>query len=142
MVLTIDSGASENVIGLSEVPGCPTRPSAGSIAGVTYVTANGTVMLNQGEQRVRVKTREGHLCELKMQVTNVRKPLMSVSKICDAGHSVTFRSDGGEIVDDRTGQVTRFNRVDDVYRLVVELPETDVYEDLRETTTGFSRQGM
>ena len=89
-------------------------------------------MPNQGEQQVRVKTREGHLCELKMQVTNVRKPLMSVSKICDAG----------EIVDDRMGQVTRFNRVDDVYRLVVELPETDVYEDLREPTTGFSRQAM
>ena len=95
LVLTIDSGASENVIGPNAVPNCPTRPSAGSLAGVTYVTADGTLMPNRGEQRVRVKTREGHLCELKMQVTDVRKPLMSVSKICDAGHSVTFRSDGG-----------------------------------------------
>jgi hypothetical protein len=77
-----------------------------------------------------------------MQVTDVRKPLMSVSKICDAGHSVTFRSDGGEIVDERTGQVTKFNRVDDVYRLVVELPEGEVYQDLHGTKEGFSRQGM
>ena len=45
-------------------------------------------------------------------------------------------------MDDRTGQVTRFSRVDDVYRLVVELPESNVYQDLRETTKGFSRQGM
>ena len=106
------------------------------------MTADGTVMPNRGEQRVRVKTREGNLCELKMQVTDVRKPLMSVSKICDAGHSVTFRSDGGEIVDERTGQVTKFNRVDDVYRLVVELPEGEVYQDLHGTKKGFSRQGM
>ena len=37
---------------------------------------------------------EGHKCALKMQVTDVRKPLMSVSKICDAGHKVTFTKDG------------------------------------------------
>ena len=78
LVLMIDSGASENVIGPHAVPSCPTRPSAGSRAGVTYVTADGTLMPNRGEQRVRVKTRESHLCELKMQVSDVRKPLMCV----------------------------------------------------------------
>ncbi len=56
--------------------------------------------------------------------------------------TVTFRSDGGEIVDDRTGQVTKFNRVEDVYRLVVELPDGEVYQDLDGTKKGFSRQGM
>ena len=95
LVLTIDSGASENVIGHSVVPGCPTRPSAGSRAGVSYVAANGMQMPNRGEKRVRVRTKEGCCCELKMQVTDVRKPLMSVSKICDAGHRVTFWSTGG-----------------------------------------------
>ena len=59
------------------------------------MTANGTEMPNRGEQRVRVQTREGAMCMLKMQVTDVRKPLMSVAKICDAGHKVTFSSHGG-----------------------------------------------
>ena len=45
-------------------------------------------------------------------------------------------------MDDRTGQVTKFNRVDDVYRLVVELPDSEVYQDLHGTKKGFSRQGM
>ena len=82
------------------------------------------------------------MCEFKMQVTDVRKPLMSVSKICDAGHSVTFRRDGGEIVDDRTGQMTKFNRIDDVYQLVLELPESDVHQDMNKSNEGFSRQAM
>ena len=138
LVLTIDSGASENVIGQHVVPECPTRPSAGSRAGVTYVAANGMQMPNRGEKRVKVKTKEGCCCELKMQVTDVRKPLMSVSKICDAGHQVTFTSAGGEIMEIGTGKVTRFDRVDDVYRLEVELPEATVYGG--GWAEGFSRQ--
>ena len=138
LVLTIDSGASENVIGMHAVPECPTRPSAGSRAGVTYVAANGMQMPNRGEKRVRVKTKEGCCCELKMQVTDVRKPLMSVSKICDAGHRVTFTSTGGEIMEMGTGKVTKFDRVDDVYRLEVELPEAEVYG--AKAAEGFSRR--
>ena len=45
--LTIDSGASENVIGPKMVPQCPIRPSEGSRDGVSYVTANGTIMANR-----------------------------------------------------------------------------------------------
>lgn len=104
LVLTIDSGASENVIGRHAVPRCPMRPSAGSRAGVTYVAANGMQMPNLGEKRVKVRTKEGCCCELKMQVTDVRKPLMSVSKICDAGHRVTFWSEGGGDRGERDGE--------------------------------------
>ena len=95
LVLTIDSGASENVIGDGMVLECPLLPSSGRKAGVKYVTANGTEMPNRGEQMVRVQTPEGAMCLLKMQVTDVRKPLMSVAKMCDAGHRVTFSSHGG-----------------------------------------------
>ena len=140
LVLTIDSGASENVIGQDAVPGCPTRPSVGSRAGVTYVAANSTQMPNRGEKRVNVRTKEGCCCELKMQVTDVRKPLMSVSKICDAGHRVTFWSTGGEIVESESGKVTKFDRVDDVYQLEVELPSDEVYA--LDVAEGFSRREM
>ena len=142
LVLTIDSGASENVIGKDAVPECPLRPSAGSMAGVTYVTANGTEMPNRGEQRVRVLTREGAACELRMQVTDVRKPLMSVARICDTGHKVVFTSDGGEIIDIKSGQVTKFDRVDDVYRLEVTLPAVGIYGMDEGGAMDFPRRGM
>ena len=130
MTITIDSGASENVIGPSMLPSVPVVESEGSKEGVMYVTANGNVMPNRGEQHVHVTTKEGHKCMLNMQVTDVKKPLMSVARICDAGHEVTFTSGGGLIKHVKTGQVTKFNRVDNVYRLKVDLP------------SGFARPGQ
>jgi hypothetical protein len=130
MTITIDSGASENVIGPNMLPSVPVVESEGSKEGVMYVTANGTVMPNRGEQHVHVTTKEGHKCMLNMQVTDVKKPLMSVARICDAGHEVTFTSGGGMIRHVKTGQVTKFNRVDNVYRLKVDLP------------SGFARPGQ
>jgi hypothetical protein len=130
MTITIDSGASENVIGPSMLPTVPVVESEGSKEGVMYVTANGTVMPNRGEQHIHVTTQEGHKCMLNMQVTDVKKPLMSVARICDAGHEVTFSSSGGMIKHMKTGQVTRFDRVDNVYRLKVGL------------ASGFARPGQ
>ena len=96
-----------------------------------YVTANGSVMANQGEKDLRVITEEGHRCTLRMQVTDVQKPLMSVARICDAGHRVTFTRDGG-VIESETGVKTHFIRIDNVYRLRVGLTAGD---------SAFSRQG-
>ena len=84
-----------------------------------YVTANGSYMMNKGEKEVKVRTTEGHKCMLKMQVTDVNKPLMSVSRICDAGHTVTFNREGGVIEHKASGQKTEFKRVNNVYRMEV-----------------------
>lgn len=48
--------------------------------------ASGVSMPNRGNALVCIITKEG------------TKPLMSVPRICDAGHPVTFRKDGGGIV--------------------------------------------
>ena len=130
--ITIDSGASENVINKQMAPQFRVQPSTGSNAGTTYITANGDEMANQGEKDVKIVTKEGHKCLLKMQVTDVRKPLMSVARICDAGHQVTFTNEGGNIKHLQTGQTTHFDRIDNVYRLKVDLAES----------SGFARQGM
>lgn len=44
------------------------------------MAANGTTMAKP--------RREGYGCMLKMQVTDVQRPLISVSRICEAGHQV------------------------------------------------------
>ena len=75
-----------------------------------------------GEKEVKVVTKEGSRCTLKMQVTNVTKPLMSVSRICDAGHRVVFEDKGGCIEHLATKQKTSFQRIDNVYRLKVQVP--------------------
>ena len=69
LTLTIDSGASKNVIGRGMAPGVPIVESEGSKAGVMYVTANGDKMQNKGQQHIYATTQEGENCRLNMQVT-------------------------------------------------------------------------
>ena len=131
--ITVDSGASENATPDRMAPQPKVKPSTGSRNGVQCVAANGNMMRNKGEKDVKVTTEEGHRCVLKMQVRDVQKPLMSVARICDAGHKVTFTKAGGIIEHEATGQRTKFQRVDNVYRLKV---------GVAEEKSVFRRQGM
>jgi len=137
MTLTMDSGAAETVCRPDDAQCYPTMPSEGSQNGVQYVVANGKTMPNRGEKHVRLVTQEGSKCWMKMQVTDVRKPLASVSRICSEGHSVTFTKTGGYITQDETGQVTKFDRRNGVYCLDVWV----VPHDADVEGSVFSRQG-
>ena len=118
---TVDSGAADTVANREIAPNTPVVPSHGSRNGVKYVAAAGKVISNEGEKHVQTETAEGHLCGIKIQVAQVNKALLSVSKICDVGHEVIFTKDGGRIVHQVTGQVVHFRRVDGVYRLRVKV---------------------
>jgi hypothetical protein len=131
---TVDSGAADTVADETIAPNCPTVPSEGSKKGVKYVAAAGKVIANEGEKNVKTQTGEGHLCGIKIQIAKVNKALLSVSKICDAGHEVVFNDNGGRTVHCTTGQVVKFRRVDGVYRLRVKI--------VGEQGSGFIRPGM
>ena len=128
MELTIDSGAGENVMPEYMAPNTPVKQS--QEAGVVYTAANGDTMPNKGRKVVRVTTSEGQMKSMNMQITDVNRALMSVAKICDAGHTVTFKTDGGVIKNNKTGEETKFRRENNVYRMTVKLNEM-----------GFARQG-
>ena len=104
-----------------EIPEFPTIQQSGPERETTYVLPDGSLVGNQGEKHVEVLTNEGAKCIVGMQVTNVRKSLMSVSKICDAGHKVIFTKGGGYIEHELTGQRTNFDRKGGVYSLRVTL---------------------
>ena len=128
MELTIDSGAGENMMPGYMAPPSPVTESKES--GVMYTAANGNMMPNRGCKRVKVTTQEGQLRTMNMQITDVNRALMSVAKICDAGHTVTFTTDGGVIRNNKSGDETKFRRDNNVYRMTVKLNEL-----------GFARQG-
>ena len=94
------------------------------------MAANGNTMANRGKKVLHVFTKEGQFKRMNMQVTEVNKALMSVAKICDAGHTVVFKRDGGLIRNDTSGEETKFRRENNVYRLKVKLSDA-----------GFTRQG-
>ena len=112
-----------NVISEEFAPQVKVRASQGSREGVRYVTANGGTMSNQGEKHIHVLITEGHKCMVNMQVTDVKKPLLSVSRICDARHDVVFQKEDGFIKHTGSGQITKFNREDNAYRLKVSVTE-------------------
>ena len=131
VMITVDSGAAESVTSEQNLPEIPTRPSARSRGGVEHVNANGSTMPNRGEKLVPVKIRGRGQCALKLQVTDAQRTLSSVSKVCDGGHEVVFRSDGGFIRHVETNRkVGEFQRVNGVYRMEVEVEE--------DATAGFS----
>ena len=92
--------------------------------------ANGHRTSNRGEQQVMAVTHSGQGIKFKAQVTDVHRPLMSVSRICDKGNRVVFESQGGYIESLSTGERIHVRRDHNVYRLKVDVPES-----------GFGRQG-
>ena len=90
--------------------------------GVSYMTADGGELPNQGEKRVVYKTAEGHhLCSL-FQVADVRKPLLSVPSLTNSGHTVTFMAKGGTIVHPGNKKTVHFHKRGGVYVLDMFVP--------------------
>ena len=58
--------------------------------GKTYPAANGSSIKNEGEKVVSMITNKERWRNLTFQVCDVTRPLASVSKIVEAGHSVVF----------------------------------------------------
>ena len=127
LVITIDSGAAESVINEEHAPMIQTTPSQGSRSGVEYVNANGATMPNRGEKYIPIKTENGSECTVRMQVTDVKRTLLSVGRVCDTGHEVIFHKNGGFIRDVKTGKTFDFKRVAGVYRMEVDIDEAQVF---------------
>ena len=126
--LTIDSGAAEHVVGPRDLPHIPIGASRKHIQ---YTMANGQRTSNKGDQNAMAFTRDGHGITFRAQVTDVHRPLMSVSRICDKGNRVVFEKHGGYIESLTTGEQIHVRRDHNVYRLDVDVPES-----------GFTRQGV
>ena len=74
-------------------------------AGVCYASATGEPIPNLGEQKLPLASVEGSLRAMTFQVAPVAKPLGSVQRICAAGHTVVFDSEGSYIRNKQTGEL-------------------------------------
>jgi hypothetical protein len=144
--ILVDSGAVENVAGPSHMIGYPILESEGSRNDQHYLVADGGRIPNYGEQKVKVVTEEGHLCGLTFQLTDVTRPILSVGKMTDNGHDVTFNKRGGTITNGATGQVTKFNKMKGNYIMTVWLkpapPEKGEQPKRATNSLGFARQAQ
>ena len=136
--VTIDSGAAESVMPRGMLEGEPLVEGEAKRLGVKYVAANGARMENYGEKKIRFQ-KEGleGISNMFFQVTDVGKPLASVSRILDKGNSVIFsRKPGGSyIVNNRTGRKIPLAEERGTFVMDVEYMEPDGEDQ------GFTRQG-
>jgi hypothetical protein len=108
--LTMDSGAAESVTNMETAKDYAVMRPPGPESDTKYILPGREIIENQGEEHIKMNTWEGNQCFLRVQVTDVRKSLMSVGKVCDEGHRVFSEAIGGFIVHVEIGQRTQFER--------------------------------
>ena len=136
--IIIDSGAAESVLPRDW---CPQAALVdGPMKGKKYSAANGSDIKNEGQRVVSMVTKEGQWRNMTFQVCNVTRPLASVSKIVEAGHSVVFNP-----VDDPRGSYIQNLQSGEKMWLTakagVYVMETKVAPNKWQSSLSFVRQG-
>ena len=107
---TLDSGAADCVCGLEDFPEEMLTEPTEQMADVQYICADGGKIPNLGSKTVHGLTTQGEKMSVKFQVTQVKRPLIAVSKLTEAGHDVNLRAKGGTIRNQASGKVTRVRK--------------------------------
>ena len=119
----VDSGASETVVSEAMVASVATKPSLASSRGVSYEVANGEVIPNLGEKDILGYTdQEGFAKVIKAQVCDVSKPLLSVHRLVQAGHTVVFSPEGAYVQNQAQDQVMWLNEKGGMYTMKIWVP--------------------
>ena len=125
MEIILDSGASDHVAAREGIPGYAVEESPGSRAGRHYTGASGHRIANEGQASVlmALPAGEGRANDVKstIQVANVTRPLMSVSKICANGMSVLCKKDCALILDKHDKVVGKFEQRNGLYTATVQV---------------------
>ena len=96
--ITADSGAADHVAPIRTANHLEVKQTEASKQGVKYVAANGQKISNLGQRRIQGITDSGVQLGMTWQVADVKKPLASIGRMCDAGNVALFTKDGGYVV--------------------------------------------
>ncbi len=139
--VAVDSGAADSVMPKGMLAEEILIDGAAKLAGVKYVAANGARIDSYGEKNVKFRCGpEEMMNKITLHVTDVGKPLASVSRILDKGNTVVFsrREGGSYILNEKTGGKIALKEEEGTFGLDVEYyqPEASTGE-----TSGLTRQG-
>ena len=118
--VAVCGGAGGHVLAKVDAPGHAVTESPGSKRGQKFKGAGGHVMDNEGQilLEMRAPIEDGNFNEVDVtwQVTDVCRPLLSVSKVCDKGqHTVTFDAKRAIVRDCKGRIVCMFHREGNLY---------------------------
>ena len=103
-------GSAECLAPESLAMNVPLMETEASRQGQTYHNADGGVIKNNGEEIVTMYSETGDQYRARYQITDVTRPLNSVSQVCDQGNNVLSTQTGGWIINQEIGRKTWFPR--------------------------------
>ena len=116
--ITADTGACDTVMPIEMAKHIPIQPSLQSMMEMTYSIADGTEIPNLGERRCIMWTDGATTArKINLQVANVHKPLLSLSRCADMGFESRFGRIAGALIDSETGDVVPLQRKGNLYVL-------------------------
>ena len=123
----VDSGAVGNVFPKSVCTEYPLEASSKSQSGVGFKGANGSHIKHYGQRRFRVKTSAGSNVNTTWEVADVRKPLISASRLLEKGHKLVL--DEKPRIQCKNGDTIPLERTGSLFAVRLWIPK------------GFHRQG-
>ena len=121
-------------------PAYTVEESPGSAIGQHFTGAGGHRMRNKGQMRLQLRAdngKKGRDIQTIFQCAKVTRPLMSVSKICDAGMTMRITATMAVIEDQKGKEVCRFIRKGGLYVATMKLRNPNY----RPKEAPFARQG-
>ena len=123
----LDSGAVDNAFLKSVCAEYPQEATSKSQRGVGLKGANGSHTKHHGQQRFRVNTSAGSEMNTTWEVADVRKPLISASRLLERGHKLVL--DEKRRIQCKTGDTIPLERTGSLFAVRLWIPK------------GFQRQG-
>ena len=139
LTVTADSGAGNHVLAPEDIPGYAISESAGSKAGRGFIGVSGDRIDNEGEAELNLAGAYGPFRST-FQVAKVNRPLMSIAKICDKGHTVLFCKTHASVMDGKGKEICRFARKGNLYMIDVTLKAPSRRTDGPSRRSGFTRR--
>ena len=151
--VTADSGASDHVAPLTTARHIKLEETEASRSGLCYQSANGERISNLGQRNIKALTNEGEVVAMTWQVADIKRPLASIGRMCDAGNAAIFTKLGGYIIPEGTvrnlinqiednGKMLKMNRENGMYNFDLwvdrkQVQESNLNEPARRSTSGF-----
>ena len=108
--VALDSGAVIHVCSPDDCPGYLLEESLGSKHKQMFQMGDGGEIPNLGQKSLNLCDHSGHNVQSIFQIAAVTRPLMSVGRICDEGHEVTFSAAMAVVKDNSGAEICRFER--------------------------------
>ena len=109
--VALDSGSVVHVCSIEDVPGYKVGESPGSRRGQEFLMGDGGTIPNLGQSSLNLHdTGIDRDIQSVFQIAAVTRPLMSVGRICDEGHNITFDAVMAVVKSKDGGEICRFHR--------------------------------